>query len=119
VSRRTGLRCEERASELINNAYRHDEGTIELIVKRYERYVRIEVGDEGPAGAARVRRCEGRRGLEIVEALSLRWGAYAGSTHVRAELRIGPEGDRPDSSRGDETPHDPPDRGPTTDAPRA
>jgi Histidine kinase-like ATPase domain len=91
------------ASELINNAYRHGEGTIELMVKRYERYVRIEVGDEGPTGAVRVRPGEGRRGLEIVEALSLRWGAYAGSTHVWAKLPIDPEGGRRDISSGDET----------------
>ena len=95
------------ASELINNAYRHGEGTIELMVKRYARCVRIEVGDEGPTGAVRVKRGEGRRGLEIVEALSLRWGAYAGSTHVWAELPIDPAGRRPDSSRGDDTPHGP------------
>lgn len=95
------------ASELINNAYRHGEGTIELMVKRDERYVRIEVGDEGPTGAVRVRRSKGRRGLEIVEALALRWGAYAGSTHVWAELPIDPEGGRPDASRGDEAPHGP------------
>jgi anti-sigma regulatory factor (Ser/Thr protein kinase) len=36
------------ASELINNAYRHGEGMIEPIVKRFKRYMRIEVGDEGP-----------------------------------------------------------------------
>jgi hypothetical protein len=90
------------ATELINNAYRHGEGTIELTVKRYERYVRIEVGDEGPTGAVRVKRGKGRRGLEIVEALSLRWGAFAGSTHVWAEPLIDPEAGRPRSSSGDE-----------------
>ena len=95
------------ASELINNAYRHGEGTIELMAKRYERYVRIEVGDEGPTGAVRVKRGKGRRGLEIAQALSLRWGAYAGSTHVWAELPIDPEGGRPVCSSGDETPHGP------------
>ncbi|HUA03643.1 MAG TPA: ATP-binding protein [Solirubrobacteraceae bacterium] len=78
------------ASELINNAYRHGEGAIELIVERHTGFIRIEVGDEGSTGADRVRRAKGRRGLEIVEALSLRWGAYAGSTHVWAELTMSP-----------------------------
>lgn len=76
------------ASELINNAYRHGEGTIELRVRRGPSRIRIDVGDEGPTGAVRVRRSKGRRGLEIVDSLSLRWGAYAGSTHVWAELPI-------------------------------
>lgn len=76
------------ASELVNNAYRHGEGAIQLTVRRHERYVRIEVGDEGPTGAARVQRGKGRRGLEIVDGLSARWGAYAGSTHVWAELDL-------------------------------
>jgi len=79
------------ASELINNAYRHGEGEIELKVERDARCVRIDVADEGPTGAVRVQRARGRRGLEIVDALSLRWGAYAGSTHVWAELPIAPE----------------------------
>jgi hypothetical protein len=92
------------ASELINNAYRHGEGTIELMVKRYKRYVRIEVGDEGPMGAVRVK----RGGPQIVEALALRWGAYAGSTHVWAELPIDPERGGPDSPSGAEAPHGPP-----------
>jgi hypothetical protein len=50
------------ASELINNAYRHGEGMIEPIVKRFKRYMRIEVGDEGPTGAVRGKRGKGRRG---------------------------------------------------------
>lgn len=76
------------ASELVNNAYRHGEGTIQLTVRRHDRYVRIDVGDEGPSGAARVQRGKGRRGLEIVDGLSARWGADAGSTHVWAELDL-------------------------------
>jgi anti-sigma regulatory factor (Ser/Thr protein kinase) len=76
------------ASELVNNAYRHGEGAIQLAIQRHEHRVRIEVGDEGPTGAARVQRGKGRRGLEIVEGLSAQWGAYAGSTHVWAELDL-------------------------------
>ena len=48
-------------SELINNAYRHGEGVIALTVKREKRYVRIEVGDESPTAAVRVKRARGRR----------------------------------------------------------
>lgn len=78
------------ATELVNNAYRHGGGVIELKVERHDRHIRIDVADEGPTGAERVQRSEGSRGLEIVEALSLCWGAYAGSTHVWAELPIEP-----------------------------
>jgi hypothetical protein len=82
------------ASELVNNAYRHGEGAIELKVEARARYIHIEVGDEGPEGAVRVKCSKGRHGLEIVDGLSLAWGAYAGSTHVWADLPIDPE--RPD-----------------------
>jgi anti-sigma regulatory factor (Ser/Thr protein kinase) len=74
------------ASELINNAYRHGQGAIELKVERDPRYVRVDVADQGPIGSARVWRSRGRYGLGLVDALSMRWGAYAGSTHVWAEL---------------------------------
>jgi hypothetical protein len=82
-------------TELINNAYRHGEGAIELLVRQHRTCIRIEVTDEGSTGAVRVTRGKGRRGLQIVDALSLRCGVYAGSTHVWAELPIAPQGRRP------------------------
>lgn len=83
-------------SELVSNAFLHGKGTIALRVSARRGRVRLEVIDEGQHAADRARRREGGRGLEIVDELSLAWGAREGSTHVWAELpATGPAPDRP------------------------
>jgi hypothetical protein len=53
---------------------------------------RIEVVDEGKGGAPTVRERRddegGGWGLQIVDDLSVSWGAYEGTTHVWAELAL-------------------------------
>ncbi|MBV9002106.1 MAG: ATP-binding protein [Solirubrobacterales bacterium] len=72
-------------SELANNAYLHGQGVIELTVEIFSDRLRVELSDEGANAQLRVR--DGH-GLQIVEALVSAWGAYAGTTHVWAELLI-------------------------------
>ncbi len=84
------------ASELVNNAYLHGEGRIELRVWAVQDRLRIEVIDQGhvdnlvPNYADR----PGGRGLIIVDRLSDRWGMREGTTHVWAEVIL-PEYRRP------------------------
>lgn len=54
--------------------------------------VRIEVMDEGKDATIRTGVHDVPHGLDIVEAVSLAWGAYAGSTHVWAELLVSTPG---------------------------
>jgi anti-sigma regulatory factor (Ser/Thr protein kinase) len=77
-------------SELVNNAYLHGRGRIELRVSRLGDRLRVEVIDEGKGRAVVLRRPSDRggRGLRIVEALSLAWGAFEGTTHVWAEIGL-------------------------------
>jgi len=81
------------ATELVANAYDHGEGAIELRASLGDQRVLIEVVDEGEGAAIEVREA-GRdghgRGLRIVDGLAERWGANAGTTHVWAELPLGP-----------------------------
>ena len=80
------------ASELVSNAYRHGEGAITLSVDRFADRLRIEVRDDGSGVAPKVREQGGDDtggwGLQIVEGLSTRWGAYEGTTHVWADLPL-------------------------------
>ena len=73
-------------SELVNNAFLHGKGAIELRISNRRGRGRIEVIDEGQGTAAQVKQRDGHRGLDIVGALSLAWGTNEGSTHVWAEL---------------------------------
>ena len=81
-------------SELVNNAYVHGSGEIELRLTRSGERLRVEVVDEGSGAAVNVRSAGahgGGQGLRIVQALSLRWGAFEGTTHVWAELSLKPQ----------------------------
>jgi anti-sigma regulatory factor (Ser/Thr protein kinase) len=79
-------------SELVNNAYLHGEGTIELRVYRRSGRVRVEVVDQGEEAPVRMSRSQdlwGGRGLRIVDQVAVAWGSHPGKTHVWAELAIG------------------------------
>lgn len=78
-------------SELVNNAYIHGRGEIQLRVSRSHERLRVEVVDQGTGAAVDVRQAGahgGGQGLRIVQALSLDWGAFEGTTHVWAELAL-------------------------------
>jgi anti-sigma regulatory factor (Ser/Thr protein kinase) len=77
-------------SELVNNAFLHGEGQIELRVGAVRDRLRIEVIDQGHVASlvAEQRDCPGGLGLVIVDRLSAGWGMGDGNTHVWAELMI-------------------------------
>jgi len=82
-------------SELVNNAYEHGTGQIQLRIRLLDDRLRLEVIDEGHGAAIQVREeavSGGGRGLRIVQTLSDGWGAFEGTTHVWAEI---------DTDRGD------------------
>lgn len=75
-------------TELVSNGVLHGEGDVRLLVDASRQALRVEVVDEGH-GFGSVRRApdrDGGWGLGIVETLSDRWGAFAGSTHVWFEI---------------------------------
>ncbi len=79
-------------SELVTNSVKYGgDGPVRLVV-RYEDSgrLRIEVVDRGggfvPVARDRPATDVGGWGLHLVEALTDRWGVYAGSTHVWFEL---------------------------------
>lgn len=78
------------ASELVTNAFLHGEGAIELRLLRRDKRLRVEVIDGGTGAEIRIadRAADGGRGLLIVDQLARRWGAYEGTTHVWADLRL-------------------------------
>ncbi|HSO98009.1 MAG TPA: ATP-binding protein [Solirubrobacteraceae bacterium] len=81
-------------SELVNNAYVHGSGEIELRLSRSGERLRVEVVDQGSGAAVNVRKAGahgGGQGLRIVQALSLDWGAFEGTTHVWADLSLEPQ----------------------------
>lgn len=85
------LRARLVASELVNNAYQHGRGQIRLKVRRLSDRLRIEVVDEGSGASVSINEQPsygGGRGLRIVDAVSLQWGAYEGTTHVWVELAV-------------------------------
>jgi anti-sigma regulatory factor (Ser/Thr protein kinase) len=76
-------------SELVNNAYVHGTGAIDVRIQLVEGHLRVEVIDEGQGAAIQVREQGvqgGGHGLQIVQSLSSAWGAFEGTTHVWAEL---------------------------------
>jgi anti-sigma regulatory factor (Ser/Thr protein kinase) len=79
-------------SELVTNAVQHGSGTIVLRLSLRGDHLRIEVTDEGTGAKPAIReQTEGRVGgwgLRVVEALALRWGAHADTTHVWADLPL-------------------------------
>lgn len=75
-------------SELVNNAYLHGQGQIELTLQAArDGGLRIEVTDGG-AGQVRLRKADelGGHGLQIVSRLSAAWGVERAPTRVWAEL---------------------------------
>jgi anti-sigma regulatory factor (Ser/Thr protein kinase) len=77
-------------AELVNNAYLHGEGTIELRIEMRGDVVRIEVRDEGraPSIAMRAAGRDGGMGLRLVDAVASRWGAETARGYVWAELLV-------------------------------
>jgi anti-sigma regulatory factor (Ser/Thr protein kinase) len=81
-------------TELVNNAVAHGPQrpiTVALAVE--DKSIRGEVADQGNPAAGvppgREAAKKGALGLQVVDQLTKRWGAYEGSTHVWFELRLG------------------------------
>jgi serine/threonine-protein kinase RsbW len=78
-------------TELVNNAYVHGAGDIELSLVLSDGRLRVEVVDQGSGAAVEVRKAGrhgGGHGLRLVQTLAADWGAFEGTTHVWAEFRI-------------------------------
>jgi len=77
-------------TELVTNAVTHGRGAVMLKVEASIDRLRVEVIDQGTGRTPEIRHRPGDEsggwGLRIVDALSLRWGAVEGSTHVWADL---------------------------------
>jgi anti-sigma regulatory factor (Ser/Thr protein kinase) len=75
-------------TELVTNAIVHGDGVITVRARVVEDAVRVEVIDAGSRSVPSIREAgdDGGWGLQIVEALSRRWGVHEGSTHVWADL---------------------------------
>jgi anti-sigma regulatory factor (Ser/Thr protein kinase) len=80
------------ATELVTNAFRHGRGAIVLRAELLEGRLRLHVIDEGEGVVPQIRPegggPHGGWGLQIVDSLALRWGAFEGTTHVWADLPI-------------------------------
>jgi anti-sigma regulatory factor (Ser/Thr protein kinase) len=78
-------------SELVDNAYVHGKGRIQLKLQRLPDAVRAEVLDEGEDAKIAFRKLGahgGGHGLRLVDHLCSGWGAFQGQTHVWAELPL-------------------------------
>jgi anti-sigma regulatory factor (Ser/Thr protein kinase) len=81
-------------SELVSNAVKYGDGSdVRVHFERDEGHFRSEVVDEGDGFIRSLRdRADvytpGGWGLPLVETLSDRWGAHAGSTHVWFEIAL-------------------------------
>jgi hypothetical protein len=76
-------------SELANNAYEHGEGNIRLRVWIREDRVRFAINDEGQVSVAKIRANPNEShsyGLQLVQHVSLEWGAREQPTLVWAEI---------------------------------
>jgi anti-sigma regulatory factor (Ser/Thr protein kinase) len=78
------------ASELVNNAVMHGSGKITFAADFDKSRIRVDVVDEGSGFVHQVREVGfdelSGRGLQIVEAVSSRWGLFEGTTHVWFEV---------------------------------
>jgi anti-sigma regulatory factor (Ser/Thr protein kinase) len=79
-------------SELVNNAFLHGRGQIDLRVSEAPDGIRVEVIDEGRNAGIAVcdhrKFAQGGHGLKLVEQVAATWGAHEGTTHVWAELKL-------------------------------
>ena len=82
-------------TELVDNAFLHGDGAIRLRLERRPDALYVEVIDEGEGAVPAIREQPaggtGGWGLRIVDGLARSWGAFAGTTHVWAELALGPD----------------------------
>jgi anti-sigma regulatory factor (Ser/Thr protein kinase) len=78
------------ASELVNNAFIHGEGAIQLRLAHRENRLRIEVIDDGSGADIGIRNpgARGGQGLRLVDRLARGWGVREGTTHAWAELAL-------------------------------
>jgi anti-sigma regulatory factor (Ser/Thr protein kinase) len=78
-------------SELVDNAYLHGRGVIQLTVELGDDRVRVEVTDQGEGAAIKIRERGADElsgyGLRLVDQVADAWGAYEGTTHVWADVR--------------------------------
>jgi anti-sigma regulatory factor (Ser/Thr protein kinase) len=80
-------------SELVNNAYEHGRGRIQVKAQRGEHRIRLEVLDEGENASIAIRpnAFDGRgNGLRIVDLLADNWGVFHGTSHVWATVSLTP-----------------------------
>jgi anti-sigma regulatory factor (Ser/Thr protein kinase) len=81
-------------TELVTNALQHGDGQVSVRVVMSGHALVIEVVDEGEGNVPSIRAQpadeSGGWGLQIVERLAVAWGAYAGTTHIWAELPVEP-----------------------------
>jgi anti-sigma regulatory factor (Ser/Thr protein kinase) len=78
-------------SELVDNAYVHGKGQIQLKLQRLADGIRIEVLDDGIDAKIEFRKLGahgGGHGLRLVDHLCSAWGSFEGRTHVWAEMPI-------------------------------
>jgi anti-sigma regulatory factor (Ser/Thr protein kinase) len=82
-------------SELVDNAYVHGQGQIQLRLHRLADGIRIEVLDDGRDAKIEFRKLGahgGGHGLRLVDHLCSAWGSLQGRTHVWAEMPIAQPG---------------------------
>jgi anti-sigma regulatory factor (Ser/Thr protein kinase) len=82
-------------SELVDNAYVHGKGQIQLKLHRLADGIRIEVLDDGRDAKIEFRKLGahgGGHGLRLVDHLCSAWGSFQGRTHVWAEMQIAQPG---------------------------
>jgi anti-sigma regulatory factor (Ser/Thr protein kinase) len=79
-------------AELVNNAYKHGRGAIELQILLLGDRIRFDVTDEGTDAVIliqdRLIPGFGGYGLRLVDSLAVRWGAGEGRSHVWAEVPL-------------------------------
>ena len=74
-------------SELVNNAYLHGSGSVELRIREHQDRFRIDVVDQGGQAAGTLGQQPEPLGVVIVDQLAARWGVHEGGTHAWAEVQ--------------------------------
>jgi anti-sigma regulatory factor (Ser/Thr protein kinase) len=78
-------------SELVDNAYVHGKGRIQVRLEHRADSMLIDVMDEGRDASVKIRKLGvrgGGHGLRLVDHLCRTWGSLTGATHVWAELAV-------------------------------